>query len=115
MALSNARALGELAWPKDFPRLPSPDAVFCFNDTNGDGYASADEITWAGPGKKGVLHQGQGWGYRPDRSLTWYSHGLAFRPVRFTVDGSPVYNVAKPERLPGDLFFPWRWGMAILR
>jgi len=43
-----------------------------------------------------------GWGYRCFRDLTWYHSGRAYRPIRFD-DGAPVYDVEKPEMLPGEL------------
>jgi hypothetical protein len=43
------------------------------------------------------------WGYRCDRRLNWYHGDRAFKPVRFTAEGAPVYDLARVERLPGEL------------
>ncbi len=43
------------------------------------------------------------WGYRCFRDLTWYDNGKAYRPVRFTDDGAPVYDPAQAATLPGAL------------
>ncbi len=102
-ALGHASACGPLGWPAELPAAPSPQSVFSWSDLDGDGYQSADEITWHDPGKPHVLQQGYQWGYRSDRELAWYHSGLAFKPVRFLDSGAPVYDVRAAEVLPGEL------------
>jgi hypothetical protein len=106
-ALGHASTCATLGWPASLPAAPSPNAVFTWSDLNGDGYQSADEITWHDPGRPGVLGQGYQWGYRSDRNLAWYFSGLAFKPVRFLDSGAPVYDSSKAEALPGELGQQW--------
>lgn len=87
--------------PADYPTRPTnPNAVFSWSDLNGDGFQTDDEFVWFDPGKPRVLIGG--WGYRCYKDLTWYHSGFAFKPVGFTKDGAPIYDVSKAERLPGD-------------
>ena len=44
---------------------------------------------------------GGGWGFRCFKDLTWYWGGKAYRPVKFTTDGAPVYDGG--TALPGEL------------
>lgn len=89
------------ALPADLTKALSATSVFAWNDANDDGYQQPNEFGWHDVGQKNVLNGG--WGYRCNRDLTFYHSGLAFRPARFSPDGVPVYDVAKAERLPGDL------------
>lgn len=88
-------------FPEKVTKAPSPTAVFSWHDANGDGHQQASEITWRDLGVKQVFQCG--WGYRCGRDLVFYHSGWAFRPVRFTPEGVPVYDVSKAERLPGEL------------
>lgn len=87
--------------PADQARAPSPSAVFSWHDVNGDGHQQAAEFTWHDLGSRKVFQTG--WGYRCGRDLVFYHSGFAFRPVRFTPDGAPVYDVSSARRLPGAL------------
>lgn len=87
--------------PPEYPTRPdNPNAVFSWSDRNGDGFQTDDEFVWFDPDKPRVLIGN--WGYRCYKDLTWYHSGFAFRPVGFTPDGAPLYNVSQAERLPGD-------------
>jgi len=95
-------ALGPASHAAGLPTsAPGPGSVFSWNDLDGDGYPSENEIAWHDVGRPNVL--AGGWGYRCGRDLTFYHSGLAFRPVRFLPDGAPVYDVTRAEKLPGDL------------
>lgn len=88
-------------FPANITHAPSATGVFSWHDANGDGHQQAAEITWRDLQTPGVFQCG--WGYRCSRDLVFYHSGFAFRPVRFTADGAPVYDVNQAERLPGDL------------
>ena len=88
-------------FPAEVTRAPSPTAVFSWHDVNGDGHQQSAEIIWHEYGKPGMFQSG--WGYRCGRDLVFYHSGFAFRPVRFTAKGAPVYDVTKAQQLPGEL------------
>lgn len=91
-------------FPEGFPAKPAENAVFVWNDLDGDGYQSPDEIQWRDfEGKRPFLWKD--WGYRCYKDLTWYHSGLAFAPVRFADDGAPIYDLQQVETLPGDLAY----------
>lgn len=95
-------ALGPASHAAGVPKpAPNANSVFSWNDLDNDGYPTDSEITWHDAGRPHVL--AGGWGYRCGRDLTWYHSGLAFRPVKFTPEGAPLYDVSKAERLPGEL------------
>lgn len=83
------------------PDPQNGSGVFSWSDVNGDGQHQDDEVQRRDCGNPNVLRGG--WGYRCHRDLAWYHSGLAFRPVRFTADGAPVYDVTQAQPLPGEL------------
>lgn len=97
-------ALGRVGYPlpPGLPKPPTPNAVFAWTDLDDDGLPGADELTWFDP-KADNLLRSKGWGYRCDRTMTFYHSGYALRPAKFTRTGAPVYDPAGFERLPGDL------------
>lgn len=80
---------------------PKLRQAFSWQDANGDGHQQADEVVWHDLGVNELFQCG--WGYRCGRDLVFYHSGFAFRPVRFSADGAPVYDASKAERLPGEL------------
>ncbi len=90
-----------LAPTAGFPPAPNANCSFVWSDLNGDGFQSPDEVQWRDFGKANVF--AGGWGYRCFKDLTWYHSGYALKPVRFSVDGAPIYDINKAEQLPGDL------------
>jgi len=94
--LGNAQMADSYKLPS---KAPTPTSVFSWNDTNKDGFVSAEEITWKDFGKKDMMNGG--WGYKPDtKTLTYYHSGFGFKPVKFTDDGAPIYDVNQGEKLP---------------
>lgn len=87
--------------PAEIAKAPSPTAAFSWHDANDDGHQQASEMTWHDLGAPRLFQCG--WGYRCGRDLVFYHSGFAFRPVRFTADGAPVYDVTMAQRLPGEL------------
>lgn len=88
--------------PEGFPsKAPHAKSVFLWSDLNRDGFQSADEVQWVDVGREHVLNGG--WGFRCDRNLAFYHSGWAFKPVRFTRDGAPIYAPDGVRKLPGEL------------
>jgi len=88
--------------PAGFPKSPTPTAVFVWNDLDDDGFLAPGELSWFDP-KIDNLLRSKGWGYRCDRTLTFYHSGFALKPAKFTMTGSPVYDPVAFEKLPGEL------------
>ena len=68
--------------------------LFAWSDINSNGEIEADELCFA-PGEAGGMN------VTPDLSFLT-AQTCVMRPIRFTSDGVPVYDVAKAERLLPD-------------
>jgi len=98
------------AWPTD--AIPYPAAADAFRDPAlQQKYPWGATFAWADANGDGVIQPGEiskelgGDGYRGfscvDRDLNlWHGSGQVFRPVRIEADGRPVYDFAKPEKVP---------------
>jgi len=100
---------GSFQWPDGFPEPSIKDKndrseCFAWNDLNGDGYQQPNEVRWHKlPVVNNLYWFLGGWGFRPDDQLNWYFNGHVLRPIRFTEEGAPIYDLSKIERLPGAL------------
>lgn len=94
-ALGNANIAGI-----PIPPAPNGNSVWSWNDDNGNGFVEGEEVVWHDVGRPNVLRGG--WMYRCYDDLIWYHSGFAFKPVGFTKDGAPRYDVRQAEKLPGD-------------
>ncbi|MDZ4815659.1 MAG: sugar-binding protein [Verrucomicrobiota bacterium] len=82
-------------------KAPTPTSVFSWSDVNMDGAVTQDEFVWHDFGQAGMLNGG--WGVKPDtQALAFYESGLQFKPVKFTTDGAPLFDVSKAVKLPGE-------------
>lgn len=98
-------SIGSNEHNKVFPQIPDePKALFLWTDLNHDSKPQPDEFQRL-PGT--TYKADVGWGYPPSRDLIWYVEGLELKPVKFTENGVPIYDVKSAKRLPiPQLYLP---------
>jgi DNA-binding beta-propeller fold protein YncE len=97
---------GAPGWPP-YPALANPwkfpEGGYFWQDANDDQRVQADEVTYAEdvPRAWGIrdFHAG-GFTWVDDDLNLWNTRGFVYRPLRFGPDGRPVYDFARPKRIP---------------